>query len=138
MNKRTLALLFSGIVLVIAVASLSLRSLNFGIDFTGGTLIEVGYSQDVDVEEIRGQLTEGGYGDALIQRFGTPRDILIRVAPQEEISNEKISNDIFALLEANTDNKPELRRVEFVGPQVGDELTEKGGLAMLYSLIAIL
>ena len=138
MSKRTLALLFSGVVLVIAVASLSLRSLNFGIDFTGGTLIEVGYSQDVDVEEIRGQLTEGGYGEAMIQRFGTPRDILIRVAPQEEVSNEKISNDIFALLEANTDNKPELRRVEFVGPQVGDELTEKGGLAMLYSLIAIL
>jgi len=138
MSKRTLALLFSGIVLAIAVASLGLRSLNFGIDFTGGTLIEVGYSQDVDVEEIRDQLADGGYGDALIQRFGTPRDILIRVAPQEEISNEKISNDIFALLEANTENKPELRRVEFVGPQVGDELTEKGGLAMLYSLIAIL
>ena len=138
MSKRTLALLFSGIVLAIAVASLGLRSLNFGIDFTGGTLIEVGYSQDVDVEEIRDQLADGGYGDALIQRFGTPRDILIRVAPQEEVSNEKISNDIFALLEANTENKPELRRVEFVGPQVGDELTEKGGLAMLYSLIAIL
>ncbi|MGD8235336.1 MAG: protein translocase subunit SecD [Chromatiales bacterium] len=138
MSKRTLALLFSGIVLAVAIVSLGLRSLNFGIDFTGGTLIEVGYSQDVDVEEIRGQLSDGGYGDAMIQRFGTPRDILIRVAPQEEISNEKISDDIFALLEANTDNKPELRRVEFVGPQVGDELTEKGGLAMLYSLIAIL
>jgi protein-export membrane protein SecD/preprotein translocase SecF subunit len=138
MSKRTLALLFSGIALVVAIASLGLRNLNYGIDFTGGTLIEVGYSQDVDVEEIRGQLSDGGYGDAMIQRFGTPRDILIRVAPQEETSNEKISNDIFALLEANTDNKPELRRVEFVGPQVGDELAEKGGLAMLYSLIAIL
>ena len=138
MSKRTLALLFSGIVLVIAIASLGLRGLNFGIDFTGGTLIEVGYSQDVDVEEIRGQLSEGGYGDAMIQRFGTPRDILIRVAPQEEISNEKISNDIFGLLQASTDKELELRRVEFVGPQVGDELTEKGGLAMLYTLIAIL
>ena len=138
MSKRTLAILFSGIVLLIAAGSLGLRSLNFGIDFTGGTLIEVGYSQDVDVEEIREQLAEGGYGDAMIQRFGTPRDILIRVAPQDEITNEKISNDVFALLEANPDNKPELRRVEFVGPQVGDELTEKGGLAMLYSLIAIL
>jgi protein-export membrane protein SecD/preprotein translocase SecF subunit len=138
MSKRTLALLFSGIALVVAIASLGLRNLNYGIDFTGGTLIEVGYSQDVDVEEIRGQLSDGGYGDAMIQRFGTPRDILIRVAPQEETSNEKISNDIFSLLEANTDNKPELRRVEFVGPQVGDELAEKGGLAMLYSLIAIL
>ena len=138
MSKRTLALLFSGLVLLIAIASLSLRGLNFGIDFTGGTLIEVGYSQDVDVEEIRGQLSEGGYGDAMIQRFGTPRDILIRVAPQEEISNEKISNDIFGLLQASTDKELELRRVEFVGPQVGDELTEKGGLAMLYTLIAIL
>ena len=138
MSKRTLALLFSGIVLAVAIVSLGLRSLNFGIDFTGGTLIEVGYSKDVDVEEIRGQLSDGGYGDAMIQRFGTPRDILIRVAPQEEVTNEKISDDIFALLEANTDNKPELRRVEFVGPQVGDELTEKGGLAMLYALIAIL
>jgi preprotein translocase subunit SecF len=125
-------------VLLIAIASLGLRGLNFGIDFTGGTLIEVGYSQDVDVEEIRGQLSEGGYGDAMIQRFGTPRDILIRVAPQEEISNEKISNDIFGLLQASTDKELELRRVEFVGPQVGDELTEKGGLAMLYTLIAIL
>jgi protein-export membrane protein SecD/preprotein translocase SecF subunit len=138
MSKRTLALLFSGIVLAVAIVSMGLRSLNFGIDFTGGTLIEVGYSKDVDVEEIRGQLSDGGYGDAMIQRFGTPRDILIRVAPQEEVTNEKISDDIFALLGANTDNKPELRRVEFVGPQVGDELTEKGGLAMLYALIAIL
>ncbi|MEJ2310288.1 MAG: protein translocase subunit SecD [Gammaproteobacteria bacterium] len=138
MSKRTLALIFSGAIMVIAVAAVGLRGLNFGIDFTGGTLIEVGYEQDVDLDPVRKRLEEGGYGDATIQRFGTPRDILIRIAPREDVSNQKISNDVFALLEADATNRPELRRVEFVGPQVGDELTEKGGLAMLYSLIAIL
>lgn len=138
MSKRTLAIIFSGAIVLISIAAIGMRGLNFGIDFTGGTLIEVGYKQDVQIEPIRDRLDEGGYGDATIQRFGTPRDILIRVAPRDDVTNEMISNQVFALLEADQANKPELRRVEFVGPQVGEELTEKGGLAMLYTLIAIL
>ena len=134
MGKRRLAIILSSVLILASIASLVVRGLNFGIDFTGGTLIEVGYQQDIDLEPVRERLEQGGYGDATIQRFGTPRDILIRIAPHEDVTNEKISNDVFALLEADETNKPELRRVEFVGPQVGDELTEDGGLAMLYAL----
>ena len=137
-GRRKIALSISALLIIVSLVSLFTRGLEFGIDFTGGTLIEVGYQQDIDLEPVRERLEQGGYGDATIQRFGTPRDILIRIAPHEDVTNEKISNDVFALLEADETNKPELRRVEFVGPQVGDELTERGGLAMLYTLIAIL
>jgi preprotein translocase subunit SecF len=114
------------------------RGLNFGIDFTGGTLIELGYQSDIELKDVRTALKDGGYGDATAQSFGTPRDVLVRIPPHEGVSNEMISNTVFDLLSSVTHEKPDLRRVEFVGPQVGEELTEDGGLAMLYALIAIL
>ncbi|MEA3302744.1 MAG: protein translocase subunit SecD [Pseudomonadota bacterium] len=138
MSKRKIALMASALVLVIAIAAIGVRGLNFGIDFTGGTLIELGYKSDVELKDVRTALKEGGYGDASAQSFGTPRDVLVRIPPHEGVSNEMISNTVFELLSAVTGEKPDLRRVEFVGPQVGEELTEDGGLAMLYALIAIL
>jgi len=138
MSKRKIALMGSGLVLVIAVAAIGVRSLNFGIDFTGGTLIELGYHDDVELKDVRKALKGGGYGDASAQSFGTPRDVLVRIPPHEGVSSEMISNTVYELLSAVAEEKPDLRRVEFVGPQVGEELTEDGGLAMLYALIAIL
>ena len=138
MSKRKIALMGSALVLVIAIAAIGVRGLNFGIDFTGGTLIELGYQSDVELKDVRTALKEGGYGDAAAQSFGTPRDVLVRIPPHEGVSNEKISNEVFELLSTVAGGKPDLRRVEFVGPQVGEELTEDGGLAMLYALIAIL
>ncbi len=137
MGKRKLALVFSGVAMVVAVLAITLRGLNLGIDFTGGTLIEVGYQQDVDIAEVRKVLAQAGFENASVQQFGTPRDILIRLQQQDSQQN-KVSDQVFASLREAAGGKVELRRVEFVGPQVGDELTEDGALAVLVALMAIL
>ena len=138
MGKRKLALAFSITALVLAAAALMVRGLNLGIDFTGGTLIEVGYQQPVELEQVRGALAGDGFSAASVQRFGTPRDVLIRLAPQDGADSNQLGNKVFAALNGDAKGQVELRRVEFVGPQVGDELTEDGALAVLVSLLAIL
>lgn len=138
MGKRKLAMVFSITLIVISLASLATRGLVFGIDFTGGTLIEVGYAQDADLEAIRSQLAQNDFAEAQVQQFGTPRDILIRLAPREGIKSSELSDKVFSILSKQSSGQVELRRVEFVGPQVGDELTEDGALAVLVALIAIL
>ena len=138
MGKRNVAMIFSAILLLGAVGSIVTRGLSMGIDFTGGTLIEVGYTQDANLPSIRETLTQGGHGDASVQQFGTAKDVLIRLAKSEEQSSSTLSNEVFGMLSKAVDGQVELRRVEFVGPQVGDELTEDGFLAVLVSLMAIL
>ena len=138
MGKRKLALALSLSMILVAVGALVARGLHLGIDFTGGTLIEVAYQQDADIPAIRKTLEDGGYPGASVQQFGTPRDVLIRLPQMPEGKSKKISDAVFALLSKAVDGKVELRRVEFVGPQVGDELTEDGALAVLVSLMAIL
>ena len=138
MGKRNIAMIFSAILLLVAVASIVTRGFNLGIDFTGGTLIEVGYTQDANLPAIRETLAQGGQGDASVQQFGTARDVLIRLAKSEEQSSSTLSNEVFGMLSKAVDGQVELRRVEFVGPQVGDELTEDGFLAVLVALMAIL
>ncbi len=138
MGKRKLAMAFSLTLIVISLASLAMRGLVFGIDFTGGTLIEVGYTQDADLEKIRQVLAENDFSDAQVQQFGTPRDILIRLAPREGVKSSELSDKVFGVLSKQAEGQVELRRVEFVGPQVGDELTEDGALAVLVALMAIL
>ena len=138
MGKRQIALVFSVVLLSIAAGSLLVRGLSLGIDFTGGTLIEVGYSEPANLESVRAALVESGYGEGSVQQFGTPRDILIRLANSEDGDSARLSNEVFAALSKAAEGEVELRRVEFVGPQVGDELAEDGALAVLVALIAIL
>ena len=137
MTHRKLAMLISAILIVISIASLAIRGLQFGLDFTGGTLVEVAYPEAVDLEPIRSQLHNNGFDDAVVQHFGAANEVLVRVAPKEGVSNADISTGLFELLRAQ-DPKVENRRVEFVGPQVGEELTETGGIAMLAALVCIL
>jgi preprotein translocase subunit SecF len=137
MGKRNIAMIFSAILLLGAVGSIVTRGLNLGIDFTGGTLIEVGYTQDANLPVIRETLIQGGHGDASVQQFGTAKDVLIRLAKSDQLSST-LSNEVFGMLSKAVDGQVELRRVEFVGPQVGDELTEDGFLAVLVALMAIL
>ncbi|MDY6991627.1 MAG: protein translocase subunit SecF [Pseudomonadota bacterium] len=137
MGKRRPAIIVSALLLVLSVGSLLTQGLVFGIDFTGGTLIEVGYEQPVELETIRTVLHENGFANAMVQHFGTARDVLIRLGVYEQLDNETLSNQIFSLLQQQN-QAVEMRRVEFVGPQVGDELVEKGGLAVLYTLIGVL
>jgi len=138
LGKRKLAVTLSIAFIVVSLLSIVVRGLNLGIDFTGGTLVEVGYDQAVELPKVRGALATAGFQDATVQHFGTPRDVLIRLAPRSDIDSAELSNRAFSALSNATDGQAELRRVEFVGPQVGDELTEQGGLAMLYALIGIL
>ena len=138
MGKRKLAIMASAIVLLIGAAALGIRGLIFGIDFTGGTLIEVGYEQAVEPETVRSALADNGFDDAQVQQFGTPQDILIRLAPREDMKSAELSDRVFKILSDSTDQNVDLRRVEFVGPQVGDELAEDGALAVLVALMAIL
>ena len=137
MGQRRKAILVSSLLLVISIACLATRGLNFGIDFTGGTLVEVGYGEAVTLAPVRESLAAGGFNDAIVQHFGTAKDVLVRLPPQEEASTAEIST---AALEALSKVAPDMtmRRVEFVGPQVGKELTEQGGLAVLFALGAIL
>jgi preprotein translocase subunit SecF len=136
MAHRLRAALLTLALIALAVGLLSLRGLNFGLDFTGGTLVEVGYSQAVELDRVRSALEAGGYPDAVVQNFGTARDVLIRLAPDAG-EGDALSNAVLEILRADNADA-ELRRVEFVGPQVGEELTEKGGLALLYALAGIL
>ena len=138
MGKRQVAMVFSLVLIAIAVGSLVVRGLSLGIDFTGGTLIEIGYGEPADLENVRKALVDAGYGDSSVQQFGTPRDVLIRLASSADADSARLSNEVFAALSKAAGSEVELRRVEFVGPQVGDELAEDGALAVLVALIAIL
>jgi len=137
MGKRKLALMLSLVLIIVSVAAIVMRGLNLGIDFTGGTLVEVGYQDSVELESVRSALSNGGYGDAIVQHFGTSKDVLIRLPVLDKDDDKAaLSNNVLDALAVT--GSPEMRRVEFVGPQVGDELRDKGGLAMLYALIGIL
>jgi len=137
MAARHIAMVLSLVFIIIAVGSLIMRGLNFGIDFTGGTLIEVGYSRSADLQMVRQSLGEAGFDDAQVQHFGTAKDVLIRIALREGEDSASLSTSVLEALK-KTDSAVSMRRVEFVGPQVGEELTERGGLAMLYALFGIL
>ena len=131
MGQRKLAIVFSAILLTIAIASLTVKQLNWGLDFTGGTLVEVHYSETADLNAIRSTLETEGYAGAVVVSFGTDKDVLIRL-PQGY--SDKQGAELLAKLQAAYTGTVELRRIEFVGPQVGDELREQGGLAMLLAL----
>ncbi len=138
LGKRKIALIFSSLLIITAIVSLAMNGLKLGIDFTGGTLVEVGYKQAADISALRSALDEAGFDEATVQNFGTTRDVLIRIQPKEGVSNSELSAQVIGAINKKTTERAELRRVEFVGPQVGDELTEDGGLAMLYSMFGIL
>jgi preprotein translocase subunit SecF len=138
MGLRKPAIILSGALMLLSLISLFTLKLNVGIDFTGGSIIEVGYQQAVELEPIRNALENEGFGDAIVQHFGSASEVLIRLVPDTDKDKAELSSEIIALLQAVNDAEIDVRRVDFVGPQVGEELTEDGGLAVLYALIAIL
>lgn len=138
MGKRHLALVLSGIMIILSLGSLIARGLNLGLDFTGGTLVEVGYPAQVELSQVRTLLVKNGFESAFVQHFGTTREVLIRVPPDPELNTVALSDKVLTILRSEPGAEPQLRRVEFVGPQVGEDLTEKGGLAVLFALIGIL
>jgi preprotein translocase subunit SecF len=135
-TRRAVAVTVSAIAVIVSLAFITFRGLDFGIDFTGGVLLEVGYPQPADVNRIRGILRDAGFADALAQRFGPETDVLLRLPPQENADPDEIRQRLQTAL-SQDEPGVELRRVEFVGPQVGEELTEQGGLAMIFTLLMI-
>jgi preprotein translocase subunit SecF len=133
------ALVFNVISLItflLAVAFLLTRGLHLSVEFTGGTLIEVNYAQTAELEKIRGGLSKAGYTDIAVQNFGSSRDVMIRLPLKTEQNTAKIGESVMAALDAEAPGAT-LRRVEFVGPQVGKELAENGALALLLVVIGI-
>jgi preprotein translocase subunit SecF len=132
------AFLLSTLMIVASLATLSTKWLNWGLDFTGGTLIEVGFEQPANLEQVRGALAANGFADATVQNFGSTREVMVRLRPREGVAGETLGNQILSAIKQGTGDSVEMRRIEFVGPNVGDELTEAGGLAILVSLVCIL
>lgn len=138
MGFRKPAMLMSATLLLVSIVSLAVLKLNVGIDFTGGSVIEVGYRQSVELQPIRNALASSGFSDAIVQHFGSAKEVLIRLVPKVDQDKAELSSQIIAVLNEVSNSRIDVRRVDFVGPQVGEELTEDGGLAVLYALIAIL
>lgn len=135
-GKRNIAWVVSAVLIVVAVVSIATRGLNLGIDFTGGTLVEVGYENSVELAPIRAALASAQFKDAIVQHFGTAKDVLIRLPVSDNKDSAELSNVVLTALQSTGD--PVMRRVEFVGPQIGEELRDDGGLAILYALFGIL
>jgi preprotein translocase subunit SecF len=137
MSRRNIALIFSSILLIASITSLTMKGLNFGLDFTGGTLIEVGYPSAPEISDVRENLESAGF-DSIVQTFGAATDIVVRIPPSDETeSSAELSTRVLAALNQGVDGEIEMRRVEFVGPQVGDELTEQGILAVIYAMVGV-
>ena len=138
MGKRKVAFVVSAILMVLSIFSLAFNGLNFGLDFTGGMLIEVNYPSAVEVSQVKASLKSADVNDAVVQQFGTATDIVVRVPPRSaEESTAELSTVVLGALQQGVEGEVVMRRVEFVGPQVGEELTEQGILAVVYALIGI-
>lgn len=138
MGRHKFAYALSGALLAISILAILIRGLNLGVDFTGGYTIEVGYEKAPELNEIRAALAEADLPDSLVQTFGTSTEVLIRMAPKDGATSADISSEVLRVLADNSDTGVEMRRVEFVGPQVGEELREKGGIAILAALFGII
>jgi len=138
MGLRKPAMGLSALLILVSIVSLFTLKLNVGIDFTGGSVIEVGYQQPVELQPIRNILEANDFGDAIVQHFGSAKEVLIRLVPKAAQDKAELSTQIIGLLNEVSESQIQVRRVDYVGPQVGEELTEDGGLAVLYALIAIL
>ena len=135
-GRRKVALTISVLLVTVSLVSLATRGLEFGIDFTGGILLEVGYPQAADLDQIRNNLAASGFTDAQVQKFGTDNDVLVRLPPQEGKDATAVREQLQQTLQAGGE-KIDLRRVENVSAQVGTELAERGALALVVALMLI-
>lgn len=138
LSKRKLAFFFSGTLFLISIISFIVKGLDLGIDFTGGSVYELHYNQAVDLDKMRATLEQQGFADANLQNFGSAADVLLRLKPVENISQKELSEKVLTVVNSSQSQPGELRRVEFVGPQVGEDLVNDGGLALLFSFIGVM
>ena len=129
LGKRKLAFIFSGTLMIISLISFMVKGLELGIDFTGGSVYELHYNQSVDLDKMRSTLEQQGFADANLQHFGSSEDVLIRLKPVENISQKDLTEKVLSVSNSSQPQVGEVRRVEFVGPQVGEDLVDNGGMA---------
>ncbi len=135
MRLRLPAVILTLVLITVAIVEIAIKGLDFGLDFTGGTLVEVGYAEPVPLSDVRATLREAGYDNAVVVNFGAETDVLVRI---QESDSPQLGEQLLRLLQADSPVPVELRRIEFVGPQVGEELREQGGLALLMALAMVL
>ncbi|MEY4720003.1 MAG: protein translocase subunit SecF [Pseudomonadota bacterium] len=138
LSKRTLAFYFSGTLFLISLISFAVKGLELGIDFTGGSVYEMHYNQSVDLDKMRSALENQGLADANLQHFGSSQDVMLRLKPVDEMNQKQLTEKVLGAANSSQPEAGEIRRVEFVGPQVGDELLNDGGLALLFSLLGVM
>lgn len=138
LGKRKLAFIFSGTLFLISLISFAVKGLELGVDFTGGSVYELHYNQSVDLDKMRSTLEQQGFADANIQHFGSSQDVLIRLKPVEHVDQKELTEKVLNVSNSSQPLPGEVRRVEFVGPQVGEDLVDNGGLALLFSFIGVM
>ncbi len=141
MGKRKIAAAISSVLVILSAISLLVNQVNWGLDFTGGTLVEVTYDVPVNPVDVRAVLDAGGFQGHVVQYFGSESDVLVRIPPQKSLddkANAKLGDGILDTLRQAHEGEVTLRRSEFVGPAVGEELTEKGGLGLLFALAVVM
>ena len=137
LSARKSTTIMSIILIVVSAFSLMTKGLNLGIDFTGGIQIEISFETTPNVENVRSNLASGGYDDAIVQNSGSSQDLMVRIPPRDGVDNKKIGEDVIGMLQAS-ENSVTLKSSEYISAQVGEELTEQGGLAMIFALIMIM
>ncbi|MCY3626917.1 MAG: protein translocase subunit SecF [Gammaproteobacteria bacterium] len=137
MSRRFIAMISSGALLLVSIVSLSFMQLNWGLDFTGGVLVELGFEEAIELDKVREKLDEKGYENAVVQYLGSEREVVVRVPPLADVDQSTIGNQIHRDLE-EVYGTIDLRKADFVGPAIGSELTEQGGLALLIALISVM
>lgn len=138
MRWDKLAFIISGILLIVAVAIIGVRGFNWGLDFTGGTVIEINLEQPADLDMMRGSLQKAGFAEPQVQNFGSSRDVIVRMPPAEGNAGEALGSKVLSVINEATGQNATVKRIEFVGPSVGSDLAQAGGMALLSALIAIL
>ncbi len=138
LKLKGVATVFSLVLMIASITIVSFKGLNFGLDFTGGTLVQVRYQDDANFNEIRDTLGNSGFEKFMVQPFGTAKDVMIRLAPVEGKEAVDVGNEVVSSLRKAVDGEVEMRKIDFVSASVGEELTEQGGLAIIVALICIL
>ncbi len=138
MRWDTLAFIISGLLIVASIAMVSVRGFNWGLDFTGGTVIEIALEKPAELDTLRDGLEKAGYADPIVQNFGSSRDVIVRMAPMDGPACQELGNKIITTINQTAQQNATVKRIEFVGPSVGNDLAQAGAIALLAALIAIL
>jgi len=138
MRWDTLAFIISGLLIMASVAIVAVKGFNWGLDFTGGTVIEINLEKPAELDNLRESLVKAGFQEPLVQNFGSSRDVMVRMAPVEGPAGQELGNKVLTVINETTQQNATVKRIEFVGPTVGSDLAQAGAMALLSALIAIL